>query len=166
MSQTLSKEVLTSYITMFELARLKYGNLDAELNVEFDKATGLISVLSNQLESEQGSALNGKELEQPPVTWVDGGLIKDGLKDGTSLWYFSSPDALLSEYPSAQPMALYTSPLIKREPAPAPAPQTVRKVFVCVSCEGVYMDEPVSECDCMPEKNEFIESTLSYDMPV
>lgn len=104
--------------------------------------------------------------EPPPVTWVDGGLIKDGLKDGTSLWYFSNPDALLSEYPGAQPMALYTSPLIKREPAPAPAPQTVRKVFVCASCEGVYMDEPVSECDCMPEKNEFIESTLSYDLPV
>ena len=39
---------------------------------------------------------------------------------------------------------------------------TTRKAFICKSCEGVYADQPVSRCDCMPEKNEFIEGIIIY----
>ena len=41
-------------------------------------------------------------------------------------------------------------------------PVTVRKAFICAACDGVYADQPVSRCDCMPEKDEFIEGTISY----
>lgn len=47
--------------------------------------------------------------------------------------------------------------------APQPAePVKTRKAFICAACDGVYADSPVSQCDCMPEKDEFIEGTLSY----
>lgn len=40
--------------------------------------------------------------------------------------------------------------------------QTARKAFVCTGCEGVYSDQPVSQCDCFPDKNEFVEGTIAY----
>lgn len=47
--------------------------------------------------------------------------------------------------------------------APQPAePVKKRKAFICPNCEGVYADQPVSQCDCVPDKNEFIEGTISY----
>jgi hypothetical protein len=39
---------------------------------------------------------------------------------------------------------------------------TVRKAFICTGCEGVYADEPVSKCDCMPKQNTFYEGTIHY----
>lgn len=39
---------------------------------------------------------------------------------------------------------------------------TRRKAYVCKSCGGVYADDPVSQCDCMPEKNEFYIGTITY----
>jgi hypothetical protein len=36
------------------------------------------------------------------------------------------------------------------------------KVFVCTNCEGMYRDNPVTECDCLPFQNEFVEGTASY----
>lgn len=41
----------------------------------------------------------------------------------------------------------------------------VRRAFVCVSCEGIYLDSPVTECDCAPGANIFIESVITYKMP-
>lgn len=34
-------------------------------------------------------------------------------------------------------------------------PARVRLGFTCKSCDFVYLDEPVTTCDCMPEKLEF-----------
>lgn len=36
----------------------------------------------------------------------------------------------------------------------------LRKVYICKSCEGAYADAPVSRCDCLPEKNEFVEGHI------
>lgn len=71
MSQTLSKEVLTSYITMFELARLKCGNLDPELNVEFDKASMLIDKLSNQLNELESTEPGDNQGSSKLLEWFD-----------------------------------------------------------------------------------------------
>lgn len=35
-----------------------------------------------------------------------------------------------------------------------------RAVYICTSCAGVYADAPVSQCDCMPDKNEFTEAII------
>jgi hypothetical protein len=39
---------------------------------------------------------------------------------------------------------------------------THRKAFVCASCHGVYADQPVSACDCVPEEDVFIEGVITY----
>lgn len=50
--------------------------------------------------------------------------------------------------------------------APAPASgDGVRKGFVCVACECVYADAPVSQCDCCPERDEFYEVAISRKAP-
>ena len=38
----------------------------------------------------------------------------------------------------------------------------LRKVFICKSCEGIYADEPVTACDCMPSKNHVYEFEHGY----
>jgi len=48
------------------------------------------------------------------------------------------------------------------KPSESAAPATTRKAFICPSCEGVYADQPVSQCDCMPGRNEFIEGVIAY----
>ena len=35
-----------------------------------------------------------------------------------------------------------------------------RAVYICTSCAGVYADAPVSQCDCLPDKNEFTEARI------
>ncbi len=40
--------------------------------------------------------------------------------------------------------------------------QTVRKAYICKSCDGVYADQPVTHCDCMPDKQEYIEGVIAY----
>ena len=52
----------------------------------------------------------------------------------------------------------------KRKPAAAVGSTRLvrRKAFICKACGGVYADEPVTQCDCMPEKNEFYAGELSY----
>lgn len=40
-----------------------------------------------------------------------------------------------------------------------------RKAYICKACEGVYADQPVSQCDCMPEVDEFIEGKITYAAP-
>ena len=37
-----------------------------------------------------------------------------------------------------------------------------RKLFVCKGCEGVYAEEPVSECDCQLTPPTFAETSFSY----
>lgn len=38
-----------------------------------------------------------------------------------------------------------------------------RKAFVCIHCEGVYADDPVSSCDCMEGSgHDFIEGVIHY----
>lgn len=38
-----------------------------------------------------------------------------------------------------------------------------RKAFICEHCEGVYADEPVSQCDCMKGSgHDFIEGEIIY----
>jgi hypothetical protein len=37
-----------------------------------------------------------------------------------------------------------------------------RKAFICSGCEGVYADEPVTQCDCNFEKLPFIEGYIFY----
>lgn len=41
-----------------------------------------------------------------------------------------------------------------------------RKIFVCAHCQCIYADAPVTECDCQPGANEFIEGTAEYYLPV
>jgi len=47
-------------------------------------------------------------------------------------------------------------------PAQPIAPPTVRKAYICTACDGVYADEKVTQCDCMPAKQEFTEGTITY----
>ena len=37
-----------------------------------------------------------------------------------------------------------------------------RKVFICIHCEGIYADNPVSECDCAVGPSDFVEGVLTY----
>lgn len=39
----------------------------------------------------------------------------------------------------------------------------LRKVFICTSCEGIYADEPVTKCDCMPPVTEFEQAHIIPD---
>ena len=56
------------------------------------------------------------------------------------------------QYPSwaEDDSRLLIEPLYTAPPAQASAwvPEGSRKVFICRDCEGVYSDEPVSQCDC------------------
>ena len=47
-------------------------------------------------------------------------------------------------------------------PAASAGPMTTRKAYICKHCDGVYVDEPVSECDCGPGRDEFIEGRIQY----
>lgn len=40
--------------------------------------------------------------------------------------------------------------------------KVTRPIFICVLCEGIYADEPVSECDCQAGAKEFIEGIAEY----
>lgn len=37
-----------------------------------------------------------------------------------------------------------------------------RKAYICKNCECVYADEPVTACDCMPDKEEYWIGYLEY----
>jgi len=39
-----------------------------------------------------------------------------------------------------------------------------RKLFICVNCDCVYADDPVSECDCAHGANKFVESNFEYSL--
>ncbi len=45
----------------------------------------------------------------------------------------------------------------------------VRDVYICKFCDGIYADEPVTECDCMeaPDRspNNFYKSKIEYTKP-
>lgn len=42
---------------------------------------------------------------------------------------------------------------------------TRRKIFVCEHCEGVYPDQPVSQCDCLEGSGaDFVEGFAEYLM--
>jgi len=45
-----------------------------------------------------------------------------------------------------------------------PITKTVtRKAFICIHCECVYADSPVSQCDCMEGSgHDFIEGIIKY----
>lgn len=49
--------------------------------------------------------------------------------------------------------------------APSGEATTVRKAFICTNCDCVYADQTVSQCDCMPERDEFIEGAITYPAP-
>lgn len=39
-----------------------------------------------------------------------------------------------------------------------------RKAYICTKCEGVYIDDPVSECDCeVGQDQQFYVGTLIYE---
>lgn len=40
-----------------------------------------------------------------------------------------------------------------------------RKVYVCTKCGFVYCDAPVTQCDCMPDKQEFYTGFCEYEQP-
>ena len=40
-----------------------------------------------------------------------------------------------------------------------------RKVFVCTNCDGVYADQPVTRCDCLPDENTFTEGWICFGVP-
>ena len=47
-----------------------------------------------------------------------------------------------------------------------PAQETKgRKVFVCTHCDGVYADQPVTRCDCLPDENTFTEGWICFGAP-
>lgn len=43
--------------------------------------------------------------------------------------------------------------------------KVTRKIFVCAECGFIYGDEPVSQCDCMPDEQEWIEGVATYNIP-
>ena len=69
-----------------------------------------------------------------------------GYEQPAYLYYGSEP-----LYCKSDPLFLATPPAI---------PEGARKVFICTSCEGVYSDEPVTKCDCMPAVQEFDEGYI------
>lgn len=41
-----------------------------------------------------------------------------------------------------------------------------RLAFICVHCEAVYADAPVTQCDCMlGSRHDFIEGVIKYILP-
>ena len=40
-----------------------------------------------------------------------------------------------------------------------------RKVFVCANCDFIYCDAPVTQCDCMPDKQKFYVGFCEYEKP-
>lgn len=38
-------------------------------------------------------------------------------------------------------------------------------IFVCTNCEGVYRDEPVSQCDCSPNYQGWYQTKITYWVP-
>lgn len=41
-----------------------------------------------------------------------------------------------------------------------------RKIFVCIHCDGIYADNPVSQCDCLEGSgHDFVEGIAEYKMP-
>lgn len=41
----------------------------------------------------------------------------------------------------------------------------IRKAFICIHCECVYPDEPVTQCDCIKGTgHDFIEGKIEYIM--
>jgi hypothetical protein len=51
---------------------------------------------------------------------------------------------------------------LKEAASAAPAEMVSRKAYICKGCTVVYADEPVTRCDCMPTKQEWIEGTILY----
>ena len=44
--------------------------------------------------------------------------------------------------------------------------EITRKAYICKHCEGVYIDDPVTQCDCMEGSGaDFIEGSLIYSPP-
>lgn len=43
-----------------------------------------------------------------------------------------------------------------------PMKKVTRKLFICVGCEGVYADATVSQCDCLQDPPQFIETKCTY----
>lgn len=37
------------------------------------------------------------------------------------------------------------------------------KAFICKQCGGVYADEPVTQCDCLPDADEFYVGEITYE---
>ena len=83
-----------------------------------------------------------KQQSQEPVAWRSA----TGYEQPAYLYYGSEP-----LYCKSDPLFLATPPAI---------PEGARKVFICTSCEGVYSDEPVTKCDCMPAVQEFDEGYI------
>lgn len=44
--------------------------------------------------------------------------------------------------------------------------KVTRMAYICVHCEGVYADGPVSQCDCMKGTGrDFLVGTIEYMVP-
>ncbi len=74
-----------------------------------------------------------------------------------------------SDYDDSDEAFAYVDAIIEHRKNNPPTEEWVmRKAFICIGCEGVYSDEPVSRCDCMihtehPEgTNLFYEGTIQY----
>lgn len=93
----------------------------------------------NQRLRDELAALKGG---QEPVMWVHPNVIGADLK-------INWPTAIT--FSNRGPCRGWTFPLYAAPPAQAIAwvPEGSRKVFICRDCDGVYSDEPVSQCDCM-----------------
>ena len=75
-----------------------------------------------------------RQQSQEPVAWYDKhGMITHDVFEGVTPLFLAPPPAI---------------------------PEGARKVFICTSCEGVYSDEPVTKCDCMPAVQEFDEGYI------
>ena len=42
-------------------------------------------------------------------------------------------------------------------------PDGSRKAFICVYCEGVYADDPVTQCDCLGGEPMFHQATIVWN---
>ncbi len=41
-----------------------------------------------------------------------------------------------------------------------------RRIFVCIHCKGIYVDYPVTQCDCLEGSgHDFVEGIAEYKMP-
>lgn len=97
------------------------------------------------------------EPEPEPVAWM-------WQHEETGRTGFVAGDFDQSHWEEHNPRLKIISPCFSHPPA-APSVVDGRTLFICTSCDGIYADEPVTQCDCMPDKQDFYLAYTSSHPP-